>query len=350
MLALSLAACASSDPQVSETPKISDLEQQLSDVRAENSDLEQQIAALKDQESVLQQTAATPQEDMLLPPQAKAGECYARVFVPPTYRTLTEEVVEAEASEKIEVIPARYGMVNETVLIKEESERVEVIPATFKTVEERILVREAYDKIETVPAVYGTQSERMLVKPAYTTWKKGRGPIERIDEATGEIMCLVEIPAEYRTVSKQVLKSPATTRKISVPAEYRTITKTVIDQPARTQSVKVPAEYSSVQVRKLLEPSQEKRMAIPARYQSVSVTEKVDDGRMEWRPILCETNTTPGVVTRIQSALATKGYSPGPVDGVLGPQTMSAVNAFQQANNMSSGQLTIETVKALGVQ
>jgi len=287
---------------------------------------------------------------MMLPPQAKAGECYARVFVPPTYRTFTEEVLRTEASEKIEVVPARYGMVDETVMVREESQRVEVVPATFKSIEESVLVREAYEKIETVPAVYGTQTERVLVRPAYTTWKKGRGPIERIDEATGEIMCLVEVPAEYRTVSKQVLKSPATTRKIQVPAEYRTITKTVIDQPARTRTVTVPAEYSTVQVRKLLEPSQEKRLAIPASYQTVSKTEKIDDGRMEWRPILCETNTTPGVVTRIQSALAGKGFDPGPVDGVLGPQTMAAVDRFQQANNLSSGQLTIETVKALGAE
>ena len=71
---------------------------------------------------------------------------------------------------------------------------------------------------------------------------------------------------------------------------------------------------------------------------------------MEWREILCETNTTPGVVTRLQSALRVKGYNPGTLDGVLGPETMKAVTAFQRDNKLESGQLTIKTVEALGVK
>jgi hypothetical protein len=49
-------------------------------------------------------------------------------------------------------------------------------------------------------------------------WKKGRGPIEKIDAATGEIMCLVEVPATYK-----VMDTPPTTREVTVPAEYKTV-------------------------------------------------------------------------------------------------------------------------------
>ena len=78
------------------------------------------------------------------------------------------------------------------------------------------------------PPVYENVTERILVKPAYTTWKKGRGPIEKINQATGEIMCLVEVPAEYRTVTKRVLKTPAGTKKVTIPAVYKTVKKRIM--------------------------------------------------------------------------------------------------------------------------
>lgn len=212
MMLLGATACSTAD-----TPRIAELERQLSTTKQQNSSLEAELAALKTRPANLGAS-----DEPLLPVQAKAGECYARVFVPPSYRTKSEQLLKAEASERVEIIPAKYGMVEERVLVKEASERLEVIPATYRTVEERVLVSEESERIETVPAVYATETERVLVKPAYTTWKKGRGPIEKIDEATGEIMCLVTVPAEYKTVTKRVLKTPATTRTVKIPAQYKT--------------------------------------------------------------------------------------------------------------------------------
>lgn len=39
-------------------------------------------------------------------------------------------------------------------------------------------------------------------------------------------------------------------------------------------------------------------------------------------------------VTRIQRMLSAVGYSPGPSDGVFGPQTTAAVKAFQSAKGL----------------
>ncbi|MDH3559818.1 MAG: hypothetical protein OEN52_02550, partial [Gammaproteobacteria bacterium] len=50
--------------------------------------------------------AAEPAAAGMLPTNARAGECYAKVMVPAEYKTVEEKVVVAEASEKIEVIPA----------------------------------------------------------------------------------------------------------------------------------------------------------------------------------------------------------------------------------------------------
>ena len=285
----------------------------------------------------------------LLPPNAKPGECYTRVWVPPVYETNSEQVLKREASERIEIVPATYNNGTEQVLVKEESERLEVVPATYKYVEETVMVKPARKKLVEVPAQYETVSEKVIDKPAHTIWKRGRGPIEKVNNSTGEIMCLVEVPATYKTVTKRVLKKPATTETREIPAEYTTVKRRVVDQPASVRTVKIPAEYRTVTVTNLVNPPSERRISIPAEYQTVTHQSLVKEGYMDWRTILCETNTTPGTVTKIQRALSEAGYNPGAIDGRIGSETMTAVRAFQRSNGLPEGGLTTETLRKLGV-
>lgn len=318
-----------------------------------------QYAALKDQEaqvvrlqkelaSARSQSAATSRVSTtgeLLPPNARPGECYARVWVPASYRTLSKQLLVKEASERVEIIPAKYEWVEDSVLVKAASSRLETIPATYTTekdtikvadatrtwrtdlgrnaapasnellatakkygidldsaspgscfhehfrpasyetveqqvlvseatskvdvspaqynwVEKQVLVKEASSRMSEVPAVYEWSEETVLDKPAHTIWKKGSGPIQRIDEGTGEIMCLVEIPATYKTVRKRVLKSKAASKRIDIPAEYKT-----------------------VKVRELAAVPKETRTDIPARYKTVKVTNKTGDASFVWHEI-----------------------------------------------------------------
>ena len=239
----------------------------------------------------------------LLPANAKPGECYARVFVPPQYKTVTERILSREASERVETIPAKY-----------------------EEVEQKVLVREASKRLEEVPAEYGWTEEKVVVEEAHTAWTKGRGLIEKVDNTTGEIMCLVEVPASYKTVRKQVVVKPASVREIEIPAEYQT-----------------------VKVTKMVSPPQERRIAIPAEYETVSRTEKTSEGFMEWKRVLCETNLTPDVVSKIQGALKEAGYDPGPMDGMFGSQTQSAVRSYQKSKGLAEGELTYETMESLGI-
>lgn len=432
-------------------------------------------------------------------PDAKPGECYAKVVIPAKYETKTEEVVISEPSERIEVIPPKYEWVEEKiqvkepsfklipvpatyetvtekveikpastqwllttpngkvktagasliayakgaglpadaakpgdcfleyykpavyrtetekVLVKEAGEKVSVAPPKYEWVEDKVLVKDASTKVVQVPATYETVTEKILVEPAKTVWKKGRGAKERIDNATGEIMCLVEIPAKYKTVTKRVVKTPATTKTIEIPAQYKTVkvrklvqpaqeqreeipaqyeeitkrvkvseesvtwvregeaapegakptgnklclkqnpavyktvTKRVIKTPAGTKRVEIPAVTKTIKVRKLVQPAQEKRIEIPAKTQKVTKKTKVEDERLEWRQILCDTNTTPELVKKIQTALNAAGYKIA-VDGILGDATLRAVDNFQRKNNLARGGLTMDTLKALNVE
>lgn len=185
-----------------------------------------------------------PAGDLSLPPHGIPGQCFARVWEDPIYGTETEQVLAKQASERIEIIPAQYEFSEQQVLVQEASQREEVIPAIYETV-----------------------TEKILVKPATTGWKKGRGLVEKVDNFTGEIMCLVEFPAEYKTITRQVVKTPATKKLIQVPAEFNT-----------------------VKVKKLVHPAEEKHIPILAEYQTLERTVLTSPGRMTWKSVQCETN------------------------------------------------------------
>ncbi len=210
-------------------------------------------------------------------------------------------------------------------------------------------MQEASTRLVKTAATFRTVSEKILVSPARTEWKKGKGPIQKIDTITGEIMCLVEVPAVYKTITKRIIEQPASVRSIEVPARTKTISRRVVDQPATTRSVTVAATYKNVHIHKLVQAASQHTIDIPGRSKTISKRIKILDSQLEWRSILCETNTNGDVVRRLQRALRANNYNPGPIDGILGRETLAAVNNYQKANDLASGQLTIATLRKLGV-
>ncbi len=269
----------------------------------------------------------------LYPPNARPGECYARMLIPGESRTVTEKVLKKEASE-----------------------RVEIVPATYKTVTKRVLVKPETTKLVSVPAKYGTKTERIQISEATTVWKKGAGTMaagagagaaggssaaaivdrfgnqkiigSRVTD-TGELMCLVEVPAQYRTVTKTVLVSPASTKTVTSPAVYKT-----------------------VEVTELVTAAQEKRIAIPEEYGTVTRTEQVRGEQLTWVPVLCQVNMTTGNVSTLQSALKKNGCYTCNVDGVMGPCTFRGAQCYAKKKGLPYGTnfVTVETIRALGLK
>lgn len=319
-----------------------------------------EIETLKQQLDETQQTSASIASQQpknassaanndLLPPNAKAGQCFARVYTPPTYKKESERVLKAEAYDVVGIVPAVYGVENKTVMTQEATEVLEVIPAVYGWKEEQVLVSPEITELQKIPAVYGFEEDQLLVKPAHSIWKKGSGPITKIDQSTGEIMCLVEVPASYETVKKRILVSAETTKQVVVKeAVYKTVKTRVVEQPAKTTTRTIPAVYDTVAVKKLVKDSATTTTNVPAVYESIQTTVKVDDGFLEWAPILCETNVTGDIIRQLQQTLNNKDYKAGPVDGIYGWRTTNAVRKYQSDNSMAgNGQLTIELVEAL---
>lgn len=257
------------------------------------------------------QAQSADYDSQLLPPDPKPGECYARVHVPATTRQVAKRVMTKEAADELVVRAARYEWVEKVVELEGASERLEVVPARYEMRKQTVVIEPDHEKVVSVPAEYEEVTERVLVRQSYTEWKKGEGPIQRIDSATGEIMCLVTVPAQYKTVTKRVVKRPARVERQRLAAKTREVEVKVMVEPPRTRLVRIPAKTQTVRVKQLIQPTRVERRSIPASFATVMETVKESESRVEWRPILCQTNAKPDLIRDLQLALKNRGYNPG---------------------------------------
>ena len=350
-------------------------------------------------------------EASLVPPNAKAGECYAKVVIPAKYKTVEDRVLVQEASTKISIVPAKYEWIDEKVevtpeskklqtipatykkvmetievkpgtrswhtslkrtsppvskeilvaaklkgvdlvnaqpgncfkeyylperyktvieeiVIKKETTRNEIIPAKYEMVEKTIEIKPASKKTITVPATYAFQEEKVLVEKEKTIWKKGANPAQKLDGATGEIMCLIKVPAKYKIIRKKVVKTPATIKIVNIPAVSKTIKikklitaemsktvtipevkksieKKVLDTESQFSWIKMgddidrgwnytghrvcllesPAQYKKITKTELETPASTKEILIHATYKTMKIKKLVEDAREVKTPI-----------------------------------------------------------------
>jgi hypothetical protein len=158
------------------------------------------------------------------------------------------------------------------------------------------------------------------------------------------------IPAEYATVTKQVVKTPASTREEAIPAQYATVTKQVVKTPASFREEEIPAVYSTVTKKAATSGTQVKEVQVPAQFSTISKRRLVKAGGFsEWREIVCGDKVTGSTVRAVQRALKERGYDPGPEDDIMGARTKAALTKYQQDKGLPTGNLNVDTMKALGV-
>jgi hypothetical protein len=144
------------------------------------------------------------------------------------------------------------------------------------------------------------------------------------------VWCLVEVPAQYKTVTKRVVVvEQAKTVELDVPAQHKSVTKRVLVAPATFNTINIPAEFKTVSKRILAK-----------------------QGRMsEYREVVCAKYVTSDMVRQGQRALMAKGYSVGPAgdDNILGKDTRTGLLKYQRDNGLPVGNLNKESLKHLGV-
>jgi Putative peptidoglycan binding domain len=211
--------------------------------------------------------------------------------VPATFKTETEQVLARPESVRYEPIAIPLRTVTEQAERSAASSRMQVSPATYKTVTERVLVKEASKSLVEVPATYETVTERVKIADATKEWKRGRAYIgqaievrplrgfvvgqdgrvagSRVDVSSAanpasrgvvdtqivssnnsnlddDVMCLVSIPEQFQTITRQVVKTPASVREVEIPAQYATVSRQELVNQASSSEVAIPATFQTV--------------------------------------------------------------------------------------------------------
>ncbi len=263
-------------------------------------------------------TIETIQKRVLLRPAVTK-----RIPTPPVYETISEQVLIEPEQKEYKIIPAKYESYTERIEIKPESKRI-ILAAPNRSMDAKgmslvsaalpYLTTPASYSIERIPMEYDTETEEILVRPESKKWiqyavdksclhqdpeecklwglvempaeyqtitrRKAKGcptgylPSRNSEEGKEECVKISKvaatyskpkvtepqfieevIPAEYMTVTKKREVSPASVEEIIIPAKYKTITKQVLKEPAGYKEETVPAEYGMVEfsVRKNLQ-------------------------------------------------------------------------------------------------
>ena len=253
------------------------------------------------------------------PPNAQPGQCFAKVLTPEVTDTYTEQVLVSPEKTVTQVIPGDCGFEDKTVVVREPSTELITIPATFRTVTETVVTRPGGLHTQTIPPVYETVTEQIKVRDGYTVWRPGAsvagyagvaccgysapppsayagmgaepnaayGGLPTRVLPTGEVLCLVAVPPEFRTITKQVLRSPGRTVDIPYPPETTVVSRQVVDVPAHVEKREIPGETRIVKV-KICRPDQTTSANIPPEYRTVTKTRTVSPSRFEWKAIECQ--------------------------------------------------------------
>ena len=225
---------------------------------------------------------------------ARPGQCFARAYTSPTYERYSERVLISPARRERNLVAAVYDWGERQVLVAPARVERHVIAAVYREVTETQVVTAASTRVERIDPVYDTVSERVMVHPAHSEWRRtlvgpdGLAPEGSRLEATGELVCLVEIPAEYSTVQRRVIREPGRTIETPVPPVIRTVTRQVLDRPEQVVETQIPAVTRTERYQRLVVPAHYVVTDIPARYEIRIRQRQTSPGRPAWRRSACD--------------------------------------------------------------
>lgn len=285
------------------------------------------------------------------PSAAKAGECYGELIYPAEVQQSDQRVMTRSGFSEIEIIPAKYEWVEKQVVVREAETQLELVPATYKTIDERVLVEPKRTINKYIPATFRTEEREILVKAATSQWVDGEANVKNqvATNMSGDVICLIESPAQYETVSVQVLDQAARTETRTIPAVYETVERTVVDVAAHTRSVSIPVEYATMKVRQLLEAERTERRSVDPQYTMISREIESSAAYTQWERVFCQDSIAPALAFEIEQRLNAEGFNPGAIDGTIDADAKQAIENYQIDNGMAKGGITPLMLESLGI-
>ncbi len=293
----------------------------------------------------------------LLPQNAQAGQCYARIKSGAQYATASEIVIIEEGYQTLQVTQAQLQSVRKSVKIKDESVRYVVRQPRYRTVTENVMTSPGYERLSVSAPQFSTVTETMQVSGPRTVWKKGNpGKLAAqgynvLSTANGgygtstvagsgggyaphggstsgyaanggtqcgptcEIWCLVEEPGESVSYQRKVMTQPARVVRTPVAPQYQSVTKQVLADPGGVDTVAVPAQYRDITVNELVAPAGVTSVDVAPKMGEVQTKTLVKPETYSWARVICNTGQvigrSGGASYGAPAAAHSSGYSSG---------------------------------------
>ncbi len=269
----------------------------------------------------------------LIPSAAKYKKVKAKVEIEPARTEWRKTVCGDRGCNQSEVIclteiPTTYKKITKRIVLEPAVKKTVSVKPKFKTVKVQELLTPAIQKKIPVPAKYQTIISKKQISNSKHYWTDASGenlPTRYHSEC--DKICLVETPAKYKRVAKQVVVTPASSK-----------------------IVKTPPQYKIVKIKKIEKEASFKKVVIPAEYITVRTERERTKGFAKWMPMICENMMTPKLIKKIQKALEAQGFYHGIVDGQKSLELKKAVRDYQRANGLTvTNKISIETMKALNI-
>lgn len=217
------------------------------------------------------------------PANAKPGEAWCCVFIPPVYNTVSKQVcVQPETCNKVWV-PPTYKTITEQVMVEPERVNRIPVPAVYETISEQVCVQPEGRRQIPVPAVFQTVEECIEVCGPRTEWQRVDCTPAQAAAGQAECWALVTIPAVMERRTKQVCVQPETCREEIIPARFETVTRQVCKVPESCREEIIPARYETRERQVEETCGYYRDDIVPARYETVTEQVCVSDGRWEWQ-------------------------------------------------------------------
>ena len=183
------------------------------------------------------------------PPQAKAGEAWCQVWVPPVQGVEMTTVCVRPASSKQVWIPPKYGMRPKLVCCAEAEMREKIVPAVWGVKQREVMVcppQEEWKRICCPPADLGPCEQQCecytkVVKPG--VYECEDCPVCLAPERR----CVTYQPAEWKIVEERYEVAAGHCETVCIPAEYKQCYKDVCVKPGhwewrRNEACEVPVQ------------------------------------------------------------------------------------------------------------
>ena len=226
------------------------------------------------------------------PQNAPVGCCYGKLVKPPTYKEIIIKYIAKDGGYKIVVKPPK-----------------------FKVVEKKIVVVPGHYEYKAIQPKYEQKVETVKLPPQ-TKWVYENG-----------IYCKVPVEFPALELKREVLVQPGKCEKVWVKPVIKTIKVKVLEQNATCVK-----EYQ------------------PPKYGIAKQSFMVKGPQVIWDAVLCDVNLKPNEIKQIQARLKELGYYKGPINGKLDDATLAAVVKFQVDHNLPAGNISIETLEAMGLK